>query len=687
MKPRNISAFTLLATSFIWLLTWPGIAGAQSRPQLKPIPQRRGFDGAAALSSDKRSEWQPLTNQAPSANGIQIMIQSTDGAILVQSYDGQTWMKLTPDDKGSYINGTWTTLASEPVARLYFASQIMPDGRLFVAGGEYSGPGLLPNWSNTGEIYDPLANKWTPITEYPNQPGCPYIYYFSGNTTSASAKITGIYPYTTGLFVGEGVFGSGIPNGATIVSVDSSTQITISAAATQTVSADVVVLSAYYQLTGCLGDDPSILLSSKKILVGDLVNPNTYIYDAALNAWTPSGTKVYPDQSDEEGWTRTSEGTIVNYDLFYSIATNGSYAEKYNPATGMWTGISPSDGTAKGTIPQLSSTTLGYELGASLRLQDGRVLEIGATQHNALYNPATNTWAAGPDTTGTLNGIPSPFGSDDGPAAILPNGHVIFAADAGVSGFTSSGNITAGSSVISGIPSTAILQVFWNVNGAGIPGGSYIVSVDSPSQVTISNPATATITGDAISWGGTYSLPTELFDFDPWTNAIIQVTSALPDGNLPYEGSYPTRMLILPTGQLMFSDGSAQLWVYTSSGQPNPLLQPLITNVSYVGDGQFRLAGFQLDGQSAGAAYGDDDQMDSNYPIIRMVNCKGDVFYARTFDWSKIAVGDGTGYETVDFTLNPAVTPGDYALIASGAGISSFPTFIHISEKEVKGRH
>jgi hypothetical protein len=262
--------------------------------------------------------------------------------------------------------------------------------------------------------------------------------------------------------------------------------------------------------------------------------------------------------------------------LFYSIATKGSYAEQYNPATGTWSGISPSDGTANGTIPQLSSPKLGYELGASLRLQDGRVFEIGATQHNALYNPSTNTWAAGPDTVGTLNGIPSPFGSDDGPAAILPNGHVIYAADSGASGFTSSGNITAGSPVVTNIPSTAILQVYWPVNGKGIPGGSYIVSVNSPSQVTISSPATATISADKISWGGTYSNPAELFDFDPLKNTITQVTSALPDPNLPFEGSYPTRMLILPTGQLLFSDDSAQLWVYTSSGRPNPLLQPFI---------------------------------------------------------------------------------------------------------------
>lgn len=684
MKRRDIWALTVLVISFVYLLARPSTASAQSSPSLRPIPTWKGFDRGAGSANHASPSWQPLTNQAPSGpNGIQIMIQATDGSILVQSYDGQSWMKLTPDKKGSYINGTWTTLASEPVARLYFASQIMPDGRLFVAGGEYSGPGLLPNWSNTGEIYDPLANAWSIITPYPNQSGCPRINYVSGNTTSGSAQITGVYPYTTGLVVGENVFGSGIPTATTIVSVDSPTQITISAAATQTIPADTISLSARYRLTGCLGDDPSMLLSSTRILVGDLVNSNTYIYDAGSNAWSPSGTKVYQDSSDEEGWTMTSEGTIVNYDLFQSVATDGSFAEKYDPGTGMWAGISPSDGSAVGTIPQLSSPSVGFELGPSLRLQDGRVLVVGATQHTALYSPATNTWTAGPDISGTLNGIASPFGADDAPGAILPNGHVIFGADAGPSGFTSSGNITAGSPVITGIPSTAILQVFWGVSGKGIPGGSFIASVDSPSQVTISSPATATTTGDAISWGGVFSNPTELFDFDPRSNSLTQVTSALPDGNLPFEGVYPTRMLILPTGQVLFSDSSSQLWVYTSSGTANPLLQPFIANVSYLGGGKFRLSGFQLDGQSAGAAYGDDDQMAANYPIIRMVDPGGNVFYARTSNWSTIAVGQG--YETVDFTLNPEVTPGYYSLIVSGAGISSFPTLVRITEQEVQG--
>jgi hypothetical protein len=103
-----------------------------------------------SVGRSSAASWSQLTNPAPSS--VQLMVQMTDGTILVQSFNGQTWMKLTPDATGSYINGTWSVLASGPTARLYFPSQVLPDGRFWLAGGEYSGPGLLANWSNTGEI-------------------------------------------------------------------------------------------------------------------------------------------------------------------------------------------------------------------------------------------------------------------------------------------------------------------------------------------------------------------------------------------------------------------------------------------------------------------------------------------------------------------------------------------------------
>jgi hypothetical protein len=627
---------------------------------------------------------------APSS--IQIMVQMTDGSLLVQSYNGQSWMKYTPDANGNYTTGTWSMLASGPVARLYFASQVLPDGRFWLAGGEYTGPGLQANWGSTGEIYDPVANSWSLITPYPAQTGCPSISYVTGNQTSGSPIITNVYPYTTGLVVGWTVSGPGIPAGATILSIDSPTQFTLSANATSNRTATTLNFNHSYRLIACLGDSPSMLMAGGKILVGDLINQKSFIYDPAGDAWSQTGSKVYADQSDEEGWAKMPDGSVITYDLFRSKSTGGSYAEKYVPASGTWVSISPSDGTANGTIPQLSSNALGSELGPIMRLQDGRILVIGANQHTALYTPGTNTWAAGPDTIGTLSnaanpgGTASPFGGDDSPAAELPNGHIIFAADAGASQFSSTGNITTGSNIITNIPSTAILQPGWGLTGTGIPSGATISSVDSATQIHISANATATTTGVAIKFGGTFSGPTQFFDFNPATNTSSPLATS-PGGSNINGGVYPKRFLTLPTGQVLYSDSSSQAWIYTPDGAASPALKPVINSIVYNGGGSFTLTGKQLNGQSAGAAYGDDDQMDTNYPIVRFVatDGSGKVYYGKTTNWSSVTVDGGiVTPQTVNVTLSPALTtPGNYAMIVSGAGIASLPTIVNITQAEI----
>ena len=103
--------------------------------------------------------------------------------------------------------------------------------------------------------------------------------------------------------------------------------------------------------------------------MGDLINQQTSLYSLATNTFSPSGSKVYKDSSDEEGWAMLPNGQIVTYDLDPTIKQNTGFAEKYTPATGVWTGISPADGTASGTLPVLSSRALGFELGPILRLQ------------------------------------------------------------------------------------------------------------------------------------------------------------------------------------------------------------------------------------------------------------------------------------------------------------------------------
>jgi hypothetical protein len=431
----------------------------------------------------------------------------------------------------------------------------------------------------------------------------------------------------------------------------------------------------------CFGDVPTILLPSGQILAGDLINNSTYIYDIASNSWRLGASKVHNDRSSEEGWVKLDDGTILTYDIFESTSLGTGYAERYNPATNIWSSISPGNGTAAGILPLLTSSALGHELGPALRLLDGRIFEIGANGHTALYTPASNSWAPGPDIVDLVNG--GLFGTDDAPAAITPNGHVIFAADAGPQGVISSGDTNAGSSIITGIPSTAGLRAGWIVKGKGIPTNARISTVDSPSQIQLTLSATDTNVGVTLQVGGTFSNPTLIFDFDPSAGTINNVSPAFTDANLLHASAYSTRMLVLPTGQVLFSDNGRQLWVYTADGPVNPALRPVISQVTYNGGGNFVLAGNQLNGQSAGASYGDDVQSDENYPIVRLVNSSGNVYYSRTTNWSSVGVGVGSGSETVNFRLNSALTPGNYSLAVSGAGMSSFPISIHISQSEV----
>ncbi len=643
--------------------------------------------------------WTPLTHR-PSVDSIQLMILMTDGSIMMHTFDDiQTWVKLTPDAKGSYVNGTWVTLGKMITPRLYFASQVLQNGNLWVMGGEYTGPFQDANWGSQAEIYNPLKNSWTEAASYPPQTGCGDVDVTSSvNLTAGSASVDGIYS-TFRMLPGWTVTGPGIPDQATVVQVESPTRVRLSAAATVSGPA---VATFEGEPTSCFGDDPSILVPGHKILAGNLLGPQTYLYSIADNTFTPSGTKVYAeDSSDEEGWAGLPSGQILTYDLFQSIATNTGYAEKYTPSTGLWTSISPADGTAKGTLPVLSDPSLGYELGPILRLLDGRMLVIGANQHTAFYTPSTNTWAPGPDMRADLTGPGGTignalFGADDAAAAILPNGHVYLTADAGPNPISLAAGTKAGSASVT-LPTTAGLQSTWSVAQADhrhttIPRGAVIYSVDSPTSITLGTfdssgnlvtlNALQTQENLGLVLGGVFSSPTQLFDFNPSAGTMTPI--AAPAGSLfASEPAFLSRMLVLPTGQLLLSDSSNQLYVYTPSESAPEWLRPAIFDVDYTGDGVFKLTGTRLNGQSAGASYGDDDQMDENYPIVRLENpVTGNVYYCRTTNWNSVRVG-GNRPETVDFTLNPAVTPGRYELTVVGAGIASRAVGIRIRAEEL----
>lgn len=103
-----------------------------------------------------------LTNQPPQGAGLGFLL--TDGTLMFQGGGNESnWWKLTPDNFGHYVNGTWSQLASLPSGYSpdAFASAVLADGRVLIEGGEYNfGQFTL---TNMGAIYDPTANTWTVV--------------------------------------------------------------------------------------------------------------------------------------------------------------------------------------------------------------------------------------------------------------------------------------------------------------------------------------------------------------------------------------------------------------------------------------------------------------------------------------------------------------------------------------------
>ena len=82
-------------------------------------------------------KWDALKNQ-PTFNTSTMFLLS-DGRVMVQEEATAHWHALTPDDTGSYINGTWSDLADMAFWRRYYASGMLKDGRIIIVGGEQDG--------------------------------------------------------------------------------------------------------------------------------------------------------------------------------------------------------------------------------------------------------------------------------------------------------------------------------------------------------------------------------------------------------------------------------------------------------------------------------------------------------------------------------------------------------------------
>src|SRR5438105_1752940 len=120
----------------------PAVAAEPGPPPSPPLRAPAGH-APAAFSREQALEgaWSNLTNVPPGGPfnfGNPLLL--TDGTVIIHRTDTPDWYKLTPNAAGSYIDGTWSKIASMQAGYgpKFFASAVLPDGRVIAEGGEYN---------------------------------------------------------------------------------------------------------------------------------------------------------------------------------------------------------------------------------------------------------------------------------------------------------------------------------------------------------------------------------------------------------------------------------------------------------------------------------------------------------------------------------------------------------------------
>ncbi len=346
------------------------------------------------------------------------------------------------------------------------------------------------------------------------------------------------------------------------------------------------------------------------------------IYDPVLNTWTPIANFPHTEFGDDPTMLLPNGQILAGY-----IFTGATYL--YDPATDTWTATGSK---LRGDRSDEETWTL---------LPDGSVLsyDLFNLGHAQRYVPATGTWVDAGTPPNNLSSVA--LGDEFGGAMLLPDGRVF---EIGASGKTAYYT-----------PSTNS----W-VQGPDIPGGQG--ADDSPCAILPNGNLLLSV--DTPLFNG----PTTVYEFNPITNVYTDVTPAI--AGLDVTGAaYTDNFLMLPTGQALFSTGGGQLAVYDGVGGPNAAWRPTVTGVAPLSGSTYTLTGTQLTGISAGASYGDDSEMDENYPIVQL-SAGGNVYYARTHDWTP-SVATGAASTTTQFDLPAGLPAGSYSLTVVAAGISS----------------
>jgi hypothetical protein len=172
--------------------------------------------------------------------------------------------------------------------------------------------------------------------------------------------------------------------------------------------------------------------------------------------------------------------------------------------------------------------------------------------------------------------------------------------------------------------------------------------------------------GTAPNTGG-YATNGQFFEFDG------KLLNPAPAPAISVGNVYDGRMLVVPTGQVLFCVGTPAMEIYTPVGEADDEWRPAITE--HPRDLQpghtYVIHGHRFNGMTQAVAYGDDATMATNYPLVRLISEDGRVHYCRTFDHSTMAVATRHRHVHTSFTVPVGLPHGRYDLRVVANGIAS----------------
>jgi hypothetical protein len=299
---------------------------------------------------------------------------------------------------------------------------------------------------------------------------------------------------------------------------------------------------------------------------------------------------------------------------------------------------------------------------------DGTVVTVqcNAPFKGEKYVIATNSWKV--EGTPPVTLVDSAM-SEIGPAMLLYNGKTIFFGAANSGGH--------GKTALYSPPSTPTGTGTWTA-GPDIPqvGGKAMVCNDCPASLLPNGKVLFTA---AEFLNGGWGQPVLFFEYDPQANTIAAVPTPA-NNNAPI---YTSRLMLLPTGEVLFSPSSNDVRIYTPDGAPQEAWRPTVASVdAEIGPlpwmvTSYMVVGTQLNGLSQANIYGDDCYPATNYPLVRLRDLSSnEVTYLRTYDFSTMGVATGPTLQSCRFAP-PNVPAGTYELTVVANGISSHGVVFH----------